>query len=110
MTFKELVQKDIKKAFLNPSEFGEQHVVNGENMEVVIEKYEQAMNGKRVNQHMDGIYKNRKLVYVAASDFGSLPAQGSKITLDGKLYTVSEAVSEAGIYLITIEANKGRGI
>ena len=101
MTFKELVQEDIKRTFLNPLEFGEQHVV--------IEKYEQAMKGKRVSQHMDGIYKNRKLVYVAESDFGSLPAQGSKLTMDGKLYIVSDAVSEAGIYLITIEANKGMG-
>ena len=109
MTFKELVQKDIKRTFLNPLEFGEQHVVNGVNMEVVIEKYEQAMKANRVSQHMDGIYKNRKLVYVAESDFGSLPAQGSKLTMDGKLYIVSDAVSEAGIYLITIEANKGMG-
>lgn len=109
MTFKDLMQRDVKKTFLNLSEFGEEHMVDGKKMPVVVDSYELTEREKKESQHMDGIYKNQKLVYVAASDFGKLPAQGSKLTLDGKMYTVSDAVSEGGLYSITIEANKGKG-
>lgn len=109
MTFKELVQGDIEKVFLNPSEFGEEHVVNGKKMLVVIDSCELMERKKRIQSHMDGAYTKQMLLYVAASDFGSLPTRDSKITLDGTLYTVADAASEAGVYSITIEANKGRG-
>lgn len=109
MTFKEAIAADVHDVFMNADEFSDMHMVNGVRMAVQIDSNEQIEREKRMNQHMDGIYKNQKLVYVAASDFGSLPAQGSKLTMDGKLYIVSDAVSEAGIYSITIEANKGRG-
>lgn len=109
MTFKETIAADVHDVFMNPDEFSDMHMVNGVRMPVQIDSNEQIEREKRMNQHMDGIYKNQKLIYVAASDFGNLPAQGSKLTLDGKMYTVSDAVSEAGIYSITIEANRGIG-
>lgn len=107
MTFKEAIAADVHDVFMNPHEFSDMHTVNGARMAVQIDSNEQIEREKRMGQHMDGIYKNQKLLYVAASDFGNLPAQGSKFTLDGKRYTVSDAVSEYGIYSITIEANKG---
>ena len=55
---------------------------------------------------MDGIYKNQKLIFVAASDFGPLPKQGSLLTLDKRTYRVADAIDEDGIYSITLEANR----
>jgi hypothetical protein len=55
---------------------------------------------------MDGIYLNQKLIYVAASDYGPLPNQGSLLMLDRKRYRVADAVDEYGVYSITIEANR----
>lgn len=109
MTFKELVQGDVEKVFLNPSEFGEEHVVDGKKMPVIIDSHELMERKKRIQSHMDGAYTKQMLMYVAASDFGNLPAQGSKLLLDDKMYTVADAASQAGVYSITIEANKGRG-
>lgn len=109
MTFKEIITADVHNVFMNTEEFSDMHMVNGIEMAVQIDSNEQIEREKRINQYLDGIYKNQKLIYVAASDFGDLPAQGSKLMLDGKLYIVSDAVSEAGVYSITIEANKGRG-
>lgn len=110
MSFKEILQSDVQEVFMNADEFCDMHNVNGKQMAVQIDSNEQIEREKRLNQHMDGIYKNQKLIYVAASDFGNLPAQGSKITFDGKMYTVADAISEDGIYSITIEANRGVGI
>lgn len=108
MTFKELIDSDIENTFMNTDEFSEMHVVNGKEIPVTIDTNELIERKKKANENMDGIYANQKLLYVAASDFGPLPKQGSILILDGRTYRVDEAVSESGIYSITIGVNKGR--
>lgn len=109
MGFKELLQQDAKNVFLNPAEFGEAHAVNGKEMAIVIDNYELSERQKHAGQHTDGVYADQKLIYVAASDFGPLPSQGSKFILDGATFFVEDAIAEGDIYSITINANKGRG-
>ena len=106
MSFKDIIEDDVHGVFMNPQEFSEMHTVNGVEMAVQIDSNEQIEREKRFNQHMDGIYLNEKLIYVAASDFGPLPKQGSILTLDKRTYRVADAVSEDGVYSITIEANR----
>lgn len=106
MSFKDIIAEDVHEVFMNPEEFSEIHTVNGVEMAVQIDSNEQIEREKRFNQHMDGIYLNQKLIYVAASDFGPLPKQGSLLTLDKRTYRVADAVSEDGVYSITIEANR----
>ena len=106
MSFKDIIEDDVRGVFMNPQEFSEMHTVNGVEMAVQIDSNEQIEREKRFNQHMDGIYLNQKLIYVAASDFGPLPKQGSILTLDKRTYRVADAVSEDGVYSITIEANR----
>lgn len=108
MTFKELVKSDIGNVFLNVDEFSELHIVNGKSMPVMVDNNELIEREKRAKENMDGIYTRQNLIYVSASDYGSLPKQGTVLTLDNLTYRVVEAVSEDGIYAITIGANKGR--
>ncbi len=105
-TFKELLEQDVKNVFLNLEEFGEVHTVNEKEMVIIIDNNEQIEREKRTNQRTDGIYKNQKLIYVATSDFGPLPKQGARLVLDKKNYTVMDAISEDGIYSITVEAGR----
>lgn len=109
MTFKEQLAKDVGAVFLNPEEFGETHVVNGQEMVIIIDNNEQIEREKRVGQSAGGIYANQKLIYVAAADFGALPRQGSKMTLDGERYLVDDAVDEGDVYSLTVSASKGQG-
>lgn len=104
--FKDIIANDVHQTFLNPDEFSDIHKVNGKDMPVQIDTNEQIEREKRMNQNVDGVYTNQKLIYVAASDFGSMPKQGAILNLDGKIYRVADAVDEYGIYSITIEANK----
>lgn len=108
LRFKEQLDADIKNTFMNVDEFAERHVVNGKEIPVVTDNNELMERKKRVNSNMDGIYAKQKLIYVSASDLGALPSQGSVLMLDGQRYRVVDAVSESGIYSITIEENKGR--
>ena len=104
--FKDIIARDVHQTFLNPDEFSDIHKVNGKDMPVQIDTNEQIEREKRMNQNVDGVYTNQKLIYVAASDFGPMPKQGAVLNLDGKIYRVADAVDEYGIYSITIEANR----
>lgn len=106
MGFKDVIKADVHKVFLNTEEFSDMHVINGAEMAVQIDSNEQIEREKRFNQNMDGIYKNQKLIYVAASDFGPMPKQGSILTMDKRTYRVADAIDEDGIYSITLEANR----
>lgn len=106
MGFKDVIKADVHKVFLNVEEFSDTHVINGVEMSVQIDSNEQIEREKRFNQNMDGIYKNQKLIYVSASDFGPMPKQGSILTMDKRTYRVADAIDEGGIYSITLEANR----
>lgn len=108
MTFKELLEQDVKNVFLNPEEFGELHKVDDKEMVILIDDHELLERQQRAGQHLDGIYTKQRLVYVSAADFGPLPAYGSLFLLDDESYTVTDAVEEGDIYAITIEAKESR--
>lgn len=107
MTFKDVVKRDVKSIFLNTDEFSEIHTVNGKPMAVQIDNNEQIEREKRYNQHMDGIYVKQILMFVSAEEYGPLPKQGASVSLDKRVYRVEDAISEDGIYSITLEANRG---
>lgn len=106
MNFKDIIASDVHDAFMNTEEFSEMHMINGVEMPVQVDSNEQIEREKRFNQHMDGIYKNQKLIYVSATDYGPMPKQGTLIKFDGRPYKVADAISEDGIYSLTLEANR----
>lgn len=106
MGFKDVIKADVHRVFLNVDEFSDMHTINGVEMPVQIDSNEQIEREKRFNQNMDGIYKNQKLIYVSASDFGPMPKQGSVLIMDKRTYRVADAIDEGGIYSITLEANR----
>lgn len=105
-TFKELLRQDIKSVFLNPAEFGEEHVVNGKKMLIIIDDIELTEREKRIKSHMDGIYKKQTLVYVSALDFGPLPGVGKPLNIDGATFIITDSINESGVYSLHLEANK----
>ena len=106
MTFKEIVKNDVRQVFMNLDEFSETHTINGKEMPVQIDSNEQIEREKRLNQNMDGIYKNQKLIYVSSEEFGPMPKQGAMLNMDGKMYKVEDAIHEDGVYSITLGANR----
>lgn len=110
MTFKEQIADDAKNIFLNLDEFADYHVINKKRMPVIFDSNEMIDREKRYQYkrslYADGVYLKELLIYVRAEDFGSLPPVGRTLTLDGKLYTISDAVDEYGIYSLSLEANK----
>lgn len=108
LSFKEALQNDVKAVFINPAEFGDPHTINSKTMLAVLDDMEHIEREKRMKSNMDGVYVRQILLYVAAEDFGSFPARGVLVKLDGKQYQVADATDECGIYAITLEANRSR--
>lgn len=113
MTFKEQIAQDNRNIFMNLDEFSDLHMVNGKEMAVQIDSNEMIDREKRYQYkrslYADGVYMKELLIYVSAEDFGKLPAVGRILTLDGKTYTISDAIDEDGIYSLCLEANKTGG-
>ena len=105
MGFKDIIQGDIQAVFLNPDEFAAKHLVNGKLMTVTIDDNEMIEREKKaLNKGEDGLYKRTLLIYVAAAEFGPLPAVGKLLEIDRGRYRIMDAVNEDGIYSISLEA------
>lgn len=106
MSFKEMVLQDAQLVFLNLEEFGELHHIAGKEIVAIVDDNEMIEREKRQKTNTDGLYQKQMLLYVLASEFGRLPAVGRTLEVDGKTYLVTDAVSEDGIYSISLEANR----
>ena len=105
--FKEQIGNDITNVFLNRDEFSELHTIDGKQMTVQVDENEAIERQMReIKPNTEGVYVKQKLIYVSEEEFGDLPYIGRLLKFDGKIYRVVDAVSEAGIHSITIEANK----
>ncbi len=111
MTFKDVVKRDIKKAFLNFDEFGELHLLNEKEVLVIVDENELTEREKKIRDSMSELqnrqlYYKQLLFYVAAEDFGPLPSPGRLLKFDGKQYVITDANNEDGIYSISLEATR----
>ena len=106
-SFKECIAADVSNVFLNRLEFADTHTVNGKKMAVLVDENELLERDKaKLGTHADGVYKSRRLIYVAKADFGPRPAIKSVLTLDRVAYRVRDCTAEAGILAIELEAAK----
>ncbi len=100
--FKEILQRDCERVFLNPKEFGSLHKIDGRDMVIQIDDSEVTEREKKWQSETDGIYERQFLFYVLQKKFGPLPVIGRMIKIDGSEYRILDAKSEGGIYSITV--------
>ena len=101
MDFKKIINNDIA-TFMNLSEFGEVHTVDGEEITVIISSnLNQDKNSKKQNQFYYGISQNSLVLTVKESDISNYE-EGDKINLDGYYYNVSKVAKNNGIVDINI--------
>lgn len=101
-----MVQEDIKNIFLNPEEFGEIHMVDGDEITIIIDENELIEREKKVQTMAEGLHNKQLLIFVSEKDFGPEPLINRCLELDGEYYTITDVSSEMGIYAISLEANE----
>lgn len=104
LNFKDIIRQDAKQVFLNPSEFGENHIINGKSMTIIIDNNEMIEREKKY-KNGEGLHRQQMLFYAAASEFGKLPANGRILEIDGHKYIITDAVKEGAVYSISAEVH-----
>ncbi|MGN0787121.1 MAG: hypothetical protein ACI4OB_06990 [Christensenellales bacterium] len=117
MSFKDMVESDIKGIFLNVDEFGEMRTVTIDNVEYTIpivlsgNKTEDRVNDN--DDHAQGIYPKRLIAHIALSDLPVVPKQGRFIGIDDgtalgeayyQQYRIVKSDIEMGMIILELEA------
>ncbi len=106
MSLREDIEEDIMDTFLTEDEFAEIHQVNEEEMLAVVMEISEERRNRDKDSYERGIHNRRKVLQVAGSVFGRMPAVNSLLTLDGKVYLIKDASNEMGMYKITLEVTR----
>ncbi|MBE0470508.1 MAG: sugar transporter [Methyloprofundus sp.] len=104
--FKDAVAKDIKQVFINPLEFADQHDINGELVDCMIDSdILKERNAQTYAEFAEGVNLAQKVIYVALADLPQSPIRGELFFLDGKRFIVDDVAENDGMLEITIGAN-----
>ena len=112
MTFKEAVQNDIHRVFLNADEHADLTDVHYNNKDyhipVVIDRDGARERGRLSNdnnggQKIQGIYISDMVVYISFDDLGILPNKNAPIWIDGDKYNIIDVSLDAGMILLELE-------
>ncbi len=109
MNLRKIIRDDLEDVFFDMEEFAERHTVNGKEMCIIFDENELLERKKegRAGSHFDGAYLATAMLYVKAEEYGPRPKAGSVLVLDEKkVYRITAAVDEGGVYSIALEANK----
>lgn len=104
--FQKMIKNDLTEVFLNPDEFGELHMVDGQEMTIIIDENELAEREAKIKTMAEGLHNKRLLIYVSAEEFGPEPRIGGLMELDDEFYSVTDVANEGGMYSISLEANR----
>lgn len=105
--FKDAVQADIKRVFLNRLEFADIHRINGKEILASVDRdVVKERPNIRGGDPVEGVFLEEILVYVAAADMDRVPVKGELFSLDDERFLVAEVGENMGILEITITANE----
>ena len=104
MNFKELLKNDINNVFFNMKEFSEEHTINGNIKEIIIDNdhLEDIKNNDK-----QGIFRGDTLFYIKEKDVDFPVVIGKIIKFDEDIKRISDVSRENEIYMIILEENLG---
>ena len=100
--FKDAVEKDIHRVFVNGLEFADDHVIDGVIVSCIVDK--DVIQSSSVS--IEGIFNNSITIYVAVGALGRVPVEGEILMLDGQILLIRSVSIEMGMFAIVCEANE----
>lgn len=107
MGFKEQVNKDLD-VFVNFDEFAGVHLINGQEIEAVIDGDEargRLRQPVEVYHSAAGIYQSELTLFIRTADMPDRPVPGQHFNLDGRLFLVKSCTESMGLITLVLEAN-----
>lgn len=102
MNFKDLIKED-SNVFINPEEFGEDHVIDGKIVNVIVDNETLKSRNKK---EYDGIVQADLLYFAKEEDLLKEPIPESVQLFDGIPYVIFDAKLDCGVYEVILQANK----
>ncbi len=103
MSFKDILNNDLS-IFFNIDEFGEQHIINNQKLNIIIDNETLKQRNKK---EYDGILQADLLYYVKAADIIKKPKSGDVQTIDRLgIYTVFDVKLDSGVYEVILQAGR----
>lgn len=106
MTFKDAVAADIQNTFINADEHADEHNINGNLVNCIVDENVIDEKSGQNTGYVDGVFVKRVVIFVAESELPRVPVRGELLRLDGERYLVDDVASNAGVLEIRIEANE----
>lgn len=100
-TFKEMIQQDNQTVFLSPEEFAENTLIDGIEVEVVIDNDQ--LNEYQLKNGGEGLANSRLLFFVVKEKLPFEPFPGQNIEFNGRYTYVIDVQEDEGMYSITLE-------
>lgn len=97
--FKDLVERDIHKTFLNIDFFGEIHCVEGTEIPIVID--DDILKSKQSDL---AVAESAVLFYAHSCDLKRKPV-GELLNIDGREYIIDDWAEDMGVSTVTLSAN-----
>lgn len=116
MSFKDMVDNDLKGVFLNLDEFAETRTVIYDGIEhkipIVLAGLKEQDRSASVNDHASGIYRVTSVMHCAYDDLGIQPEQGKVIEISDAedetffhRFFIATSTVEMGMIRLELEAN-----
>ncbi|MDD3662287.1 MAG: hypothetical protein PHT84_00270 [Candidatus Pacebacteria bacterium] len=104
--FKEQLEKDFDSTFFNLNEFAEIHLINDNEVPIVVDNDTLIELNLGKNADADGIFTDDKMFFVQKKDLDFEPVAGQHIKFDGEFYPISHVTEDFGGYTIVLTGNE----
>lgn len=104
LDFKAMVARDVKAVFIDESEFGEVHDINGKPVTCVIDRMMTQEANDTLTNPLDGVFVNAITIYVSPREVEK-PVEGEVLMFDDQMCIVRSVSDEMGILVIVAEVN-----
>ena len=98
-SFKEMVANDRRRVFLDLSEFGEEHRVEGKTIAAVLD--DNALRERQGGQELS-VAESSLLLYAAVEDLPARRPAGEGLNVDGREYIVHDWSEDMGIATVAL--------
>lgn len=105
LNFKSLIEADLK-TFINPNEFGELAIIEGE--EVIIVTDAETMKERQLAKEIEGeLHEEELLFYVEKEEISFYPRSDNIVIIDEVQWKITDVQEDQGLFTITAELVSG---
>ncbi|MCM1307575.1 MAG: hypothetical protein NC223_03150 [Butyrivibrio sp.] len=106
MEFREQLLEDLDSVFFNAEEFAESHMINGSEVNIVVDNDKLAELYLSKGTHTEQLFTDSILFYVRKRDLGFEPVPGQCINYDDRVFLISDVKTDDESYTIVMGANE----